>query len=137
MEKNMRILFVDDDADDRMLFMEAVKEVDENYECVTANDGRQALELLNNDVYSLPDIIFLDINMPRLSGKKCLSEIKNNERLKHIPVIIYTTSKDVEESKELKELGAYHFISKPRNAEDIYFLVSIALEEHLNFFKQE
>ena len=133
----MRILFVDDDADDRMLFIEAVKEVDESYECVTANDGRQALELLNNVVHSLPDIIFLDINMPRLSGKKCLFEIKNNERLKHIPVIIYTTSKDVEESKELKELGAYHFISKPRNAEDIYYLVSIVLEEHLNFFKQD
>jgi len=129
----MRILFVDDDADDRMLFMEAVKEVDESYECVTANDGRQALDLLNNVVQTLPDIIFLDINMPRLSGKKCLSEIKNNERLKHIPVIIYTTSKDVEESKELKEMGAYHFISKPSNAEDIYFLISIALEEHLNF----
>lgn len=127
----MRILFVDDDADDRMLFIEAVKEIDENYECVTANDGRQALDMLCDDVYSLPDIIFLDINMPRLNGKKCLTEIKNNERLKHIPVIIYTTSKDVEESKELKVMGAYHFISKPRNADDIYFLISMALEEHL------
>lgn len=131
MEKNMRLVIVDDDADDRMLFIEAVKEVDENIECITANDGQEALDLLKKDVHSLPDLIFLDISMPRLSGKKCLSEIKNDERLKHIPVIIYTTSKDVEESKKLKEMGAYHFISKPSNAEEIYYLVSFALEEQL------
>jgi DNA-binding NtrC family response regulator len=67
-----------------------------------------------------------------LSGKKCLAEIKKDEKIKDIPVIIYTTSKNVEESRELKEMGAYHFISKPGNAEEIYYLVSFALEEHLN-----
>jgi DNA-binding NtrC family response regulator len=133
MEKNMKLLIVDDDADDRMLFIEAVKEVDENIECMTANDGQLALELLKNAAEDLlPDLIFLDISMPRLSGKKCLSEIKKDERLKDIPVIIYTTSKNVEESKELIEMGAYHFISKPSNAEEIYYLVSFALEEQLN-----
>jgi DNA-binding NtrC family response regulator len=132
MENNFSLLIVDDDADDRMLFMEAVKEVDENFECMIAKDGQQALDLLKNDVHSLPDLIFLDISMPRLSGKKCLSEIKKDERLKNIPVIIYTTSKDVKESRELKEMGAFHFISKPSNADEIYYLVSFALEEHLN-----
>jgi DNA-binding NtrC family response regulator len=128
----MRLLIIDDDADDRMLFIEAVKEVDEHFECITANDGQQALDLLTNDVLSLPDLIFLDISMPRLNGKKCLAELKKSERLKDIPVIIYTTSKNVEESRELKEMGAYHFISKPSNADEIYYLVSFALEEHLN-----
>jgi DNA-binding NtrC family response regulator len=132
MDKNMRLLIVDDDADDRMLFIEAVKEIDDDIECMSANDGQQALELLRNDVHSIPDLIFLDISMPRLSGKKCLSEIKKTERLKDIPVIIYTTSKDVEESKELKKMGAFHFISKPSNPEEIYYLVSFAVEEHLH-----
>lgn len=131
MEKNMKLLIVDDDADDRMLFIEAVKEIDEDMECISANDGQHALELLRNDTHSLPDLIFLDISMPRLSGKKCLAEIKKTERLKDIPVIIYTTSKDVEESKELKKMGAFHFISKPGNPEEIYYLVSFAVEEHL------
>ena len=132
MEKNMRLLIIDDDPDDRMLFIEAVKEVDENFECMTAKDGQVALELLMNPVESFPDLIFLDISMPRMSGKKCLSEIKKDERLKNIPVIIYTTSKNVEESKELKQMGALHFISKPSNADEIYYLISFALEEQLN-----
>jgi DNA-binding NtrC family response regulator len=132
MKTHMKLLIVDDDADDRMLFAEAVKEVDENVECLTASDGKQALEMLKNTASPLPDLIFLDIRMPRLSGKKCLAEIKKDERLKDIPVIIYTTSREVEESIELKEMGAYHFISKPSNADEIYYLVSVALEEHWN-----
>jgi len=137
MKDTMSLLIVDDDADDRMLFIEAVKEVDEDIECITANDGQQALELLQNEDSSLPDLIFLDIRMPRLSGKKCLAELKKDERLKHIPVIIYTTSREVEESKELKEMGAYHFISKPSNTQEIYYLVSLAIEEHLTASRRD
>jgi DNA-binding NtrC family response regulator len=131
MKKQLSILIVDDDPDDRTFFIEAAKEVDENIECITANNGQKALELLKNRLSSLPDLIFLDIRMPLLNGKKCLLEIKNNELLKHIPVIIYTTSKVVEESVELKKLGALHFISKPGNADEIYYLVSVIIEEHL------
>jgi CheY-like chemotaxis protein len=109
----MNILIVDDDADDRKLFIDAIKEVDADIKCTTAVDGKQALEHLKSNYDSLPDFIFLDLRMPRFSGKKCLLEIKKDEQLKSIPVIIYTTSKDVEESKELRELGAVHFISKP------------------------
>lgn len=132
MKSNLSLLIVDDDADDIELFIEAAKEIDENIECITANNGRQALELLKNNTSSLPDFIFLDIRMPVFDGKKCLLEIKKDERLKHIPVIIYTTSKEVEESKELRKMGAVYFISKPSNAEEIYYLVSFVLEEQLN-----
>ena len=96
------LLIVDDDADDRSLFLEAVKDVDDTIVCFEANDGQQALEMLNNMDGSLPDFIFLDLRMPRYNGEKCLFEIKKTERLKNIPVIIYTTSKNVEESKQLK-----------------------------------
>lgn len=131
--KDIRLLIVDDDADDRNLFIEAVKEVDEGIECITAADGQQALDLLKNAT-RLPDFIFLDLRMPRFNGKKCLFGIKNNERLKTIPVIIYTTSKEVEESEDLKEMGAVHFMSKPSNPEEIYYLVSFVLEEQLRLF---
>jgi len=80
----------------------------------------------------LPHFIFLDLRMPRYNGKKCLQEIKKDERLKHIPVIIYSTSREVEESQELKAMGAVHFISKPSNPDEIYYLVSFVLEEQLN-----
>lgn len=128
MKEHASILIVDDDADDRLLFAEAVKEIDESIECIAAKDGQQALQLLHR-MDPLPDLIFLDLRMPRCSGKKCLLEIKKDARLKHIPVIIYTTSRELEESKELKEMGAVYFISKPNNPEEIYFLLSCALEE--------
>jgi CheY-like chemotaxis protein len=131
MKHNMKLLIVDDDTDDIELFKEAAKEIDETIECTTANNGQQALELLKNAAHSLPDFIFLDIRMPIFDGKKCLVEIKKDERLKDIPVIIYTTSKEVEESKALRAMGAVYFISKPANAEEIYYLVSFVLEEQL------
>jgi CheY-like chemotaxis protein len=135
MKENMNILIVDDDADDRKLFIDAIKEVDANIKCSTAVDGKQALEFLKSNYASLPDFIFLDLRMPRFSGKKCLLQIKSDEQLKSIPVIIYTTSKDLEESKELRELGAVHFISKPSDPEEIYYVVSFVLEEQLNILR--
>ncbi len=135
MKENMSILIVDDDADDRTLFIDAIKDVDSTIKCFTANDGKQALEILKSNQGSLPDFIFLDLKMPRFSGKKCLLEIKKDEDLKSIPIIIYTTSKDVQESKELRELGAVHFISKPSDPEEIYYVVSFVLEEQLNMRK--
>lgn len=131
----MTILIVDDDADDRELFITAIKQINANFKCITANDGKQALELLKSNDKALPDFIFLDLHMPRFGGKKCLLEIKNDEHLNSIPVVIYTTSKDVDESKELRKLGAVHFISKPSDPEEIYYVVSFVLEEQLNMRK--
>lgn len=132
MKNKTKLLIVDDDADDRQLFIDAVKDFDEDIVCVSAKDGKEALDLLNDLNTSLPDYIFLDLRMPRFNGKRCLMEIKKNERLKEIPVIIYTTSRELEDSKELKEMGALHFISKPANPEEVYFVVSFALEEQWN-----
>ena len=136
MNNNISLLIIDDDADDRKLFIDAVNDFDPAIICLTAKDGQQALELLHtND--QLPDFIFLDLRMPRFNGKRFLLEIKKDELLKKIPVIIYTTSREVEESKELKEMGAVYFISKPSNPEEIYYLVSFVLEEQLNASKKQ
>lgn len=129
MKPPLEILLIDDDADDRRLFIDAIREVNEDIKCTTANDGKDALDLLKSVDNALPDFIFLDLRMPRISGKKCLVEIKKDERLKSIPVIIYTTSSELEESKELRELGAVHFISKPSDPNEIYYVVSFVLEE--------
>lgn len=124
-------MIIDDDPDDRMFFIEAVKEVDENIECSWAKNGIEALQKLRNEALPLPDYIFLDLRMPGISGKKCLLEIKSDARLKDIPVIIYSTSRELEESQELQELGAVHFISKPSQPEEIYYVVACVLEEQI------
>ncbi len=129
-KENIRILIVDDDEDDRQLFIESAKEVDDNIVCVEAHDGHEALQLLMNTENKLPDYIFLDLRMPRFNGKKTLAEIKKEDRLLHIPVIIYTTSRELEDSDELKKMGAAHFVSKPVNPEEIYYLICSVIESN-------
>lgn len=132
METNTRsrkILLIDDDADDRKYFIEAVKEIDAGIECVTAKDGEQALALLQQPGCKLPNFIFLDLRMPRVNGRQCLLQIKADERLKAIPVIIYTTSKEVQEAEDLQNIGAVHFITKPSDPDEIYYVLSVVFEE--------
>lgn len=129
MKENLRLFIIDDDADDKKLFIESVKEVDESIKCFTASDGQEAMKILKDEEYPLPDYIFLDLRMPRITGKQCLEEIKKDKRLQHIPVFIYTTSRDVQDSINLKNMGAVHFISKPTNPNEIYYILSEVLNE--------
>jgi DNA-binding NtrC family response regulator len=132
MDKPITIFLVDDDADDRRLFFEAAKEVDESITCVGRSNGQEGLLYLKDASNPLPDFIFLDLRMPGLSGHQCLVEIKKDARLVPVPVIIYTTSREVDESIELKKLGAAHFMSKPLSPDDVYYMVSFVLGEKWN-----
>jgi CheY-like chemotaxis protein len=107
----MRILYIDDDPDDRHIFLEAVRSIDETFVCTTAKDGLDALSFL--DSRQLPHVIFLDINMPLMSGITCLAEIKGNKNTAHIPVIIFTTSSNLNEMEQCMKIGAKEFLHKP------------------------
>lgn len=107
------ILLVDDDADDSDLFAEALGEIDATITYYNAVDGQEALDKLGNDVISKPDIIFLDINMPGMDGWQCLTHLKANAFLKHIPVIMYSTSAAWQEMQLAAKMGALGFLSKP------------------------
>jgi CheY-like chemotaxis protein len=125
----MTILLVDDDEDDRKLFIDATKEIDNTITCYSAADGMEALAFLRDDRNEVPDFIFLDLRMPGLSGEETLAEIKQETRMAKVPVIVYTTSRDVQESVKLKKLGAAHFASKPVSEEDVYYILSFVLGE--------
>ncbi len=114
MNKPYELFIVDDDQDDREFFCEAVARVDVSINCKSATNGVDALEILSNSDFH-PDFIFLDLNMPRMSGKQLLKHLKSDERLRLIPVIIFSTSKSTDEIEETKRLGAVHFIIKPSN----------------------
>jgi DNA-binding NtrC family response regulator len=129
MQENLVILLIDDDQDDRKLFFEAVKEIDKGITCIGSSSGLEALVYLKTGTNRIPDFIFLDLRMPGLSGQKCLEEIKKDRRLSGIPVIVYTTSKEVKESIALRKMGAVHFMSKPTSPDEIYYMVSCAINE--------
>jgi CheY-like chemotaxis protein len=88
----MFILLVDDDFDDCELFTEIVKEIDPGSSVVSLHDGIEALKYLNEPGSITPDIIFLDINMPKMNGKQVFVILQKDEKLSRIPVIIYSTS---------------------------------------------
>ena len=119
MSKQRLFFIVDDDADDQELFIEAVGEVDSTIRCITASDSEEALDLLKNRKIPLPDVIFLDLNMPRLNGKQCLAELKKQAHLRDIPVIIYSTSSEKRDIDETSRLGAAHFLTKPNKFEEL------------------
>ena len=108
----MIILYAEDDPEDVDVFREAIKSIDSSIGCIFAKDGKEALDILDNAII-LPDFIFLDVNMPLIGGRECLAKIKNTKELKHIPVIIYTTSTRPSDVTDFKSLGASEYVIKP------------------------
>ena len=108
----MTVLLVDDDKDDQEIFQEAVSMIDPEINCLLANDGAQGLSQLET-LTSLPNYIFLDVNMPRMDGKEFLKLVKADSRFSSIPVVIYSTSNHKSELGEYFGLGASNFLTKP------------------------
>ena len=109
----MKILLADDDIDDCIFFKEAVDELMLSTHLTIVHDGEQLMQLLTNETNELPDVLFLDLNMPRKNGFECLSEIKLNKKLKQLPVIIFSTSFEQEVVNRLYQNVAQYFIRKP------------------------
>ena len=107
------VFLADDDSDDREIFMDAIKAIDNTVRFISAKNGSVALETLQADIIEKPEIIFLDLNMPFMNGKELLREIKKIDSLRDIPVIMYSTFFAEEDIREFKRLGASHFILKP------------------------
>lgn len=108
-----KFLLIDDDNDDRTFFAEAIAEISPDIECFTLDDGRKLLPALNSHKIEVPDIIFLDVNMPVMSGWECLSMLKSQEAYKDIPVIMYSTSSHSGDIKKAKASGAICLFTKP------------------------
>jgi len=119
-QKPMTILLVDDDPDDRFLIQEAILEAELPIELFQATDGQDMIEYLclqgeyrNGKPAPTPDLILLDLNMPRKDGREALAEIKANPKLQMIPVVVLTTSSAPEDIRQTYHLGVSSYITKP------------------------
>ena len=130
MKKLKTILLVDDDIDDRSVLSEIIHEINPTLRCITAFDGVDALHKLKESQCS-PDLIFLDINMPRLSGKQCLYKIKNTPGISSIPVVMFSTTTLQKDRVESMEMGAAAFMSKPSHWQDLKEAIMNVLETQL------
>ncbi len=117
MEPNFTCLVVEDDPEDQEIFSLALEGVGFPVNCIFISNAEEALEQLKQKRVS-PQYIFLDLNMPRLSGFQCLEEIKKIQGLDHIPVAIYSTSSESIYREEAARHGAAAFITKPVRIND-------------------
>lgn len=114
------ILIADDDAEDRMLVKEALEESRLTNHIQFVENGEELIDYLHNsgkfadkEAYPTPGLILLDLNMPKKDGREALKEIKADEHLRVIPVVVLTTSKAEEDILRTYDLGVSSFITKP------------------------
>ena len=114
------ILLVEDNPDDEALTLRALKKNNILNEVVVARDGVEALDFLcgtgahaGRDLARMPEVILLDINLPRINGLEVLEKIRANERTRLLPVVILTTSNEEQDKLKSYTLGANSFIRKP------------------------
>ena len=126
-----KIILVDDDSDDRDLFTEAVSLIHPVAEIVCKRDGEELMEYLAASSI-MPDIIFLELNMPRKNGKECLKELRAHQTFQTTPIIIFTTSLNPVDVQETFDHGASFFMRKPNSFEELKQILHSLLNIQLN-----
>lgn len=120
----IHIILADDDEDDRLFFTDAFSELKINTKVNTYNDGVELMNYLNSDEAILPQVLFLDLNMPKKNGIECLHEIKADKKFDDIAIAIYSTSSSEEHIEETFVSGANIYIKKPNDFEALKKVLS-------------
>lgn len=123
----MYILFIEDDAIETMKFQRTLSKLESKHTLVEAKNGEEALEILQSGK-SLPDIILLDLNMPRMNGIEFLGILKQHDKIKYLPTIVLTTSENRDDLLECYKIGIAGYIIKPLKYEDYETKLKSVLE---------
>jgi len=123
----MYILFIEDDAIETMKFQRAMSKLETKHTLIEAKNGEEALSYLESGK-SLPDIILLDLNMPRMNGIEFLGILKQHDKIKYLPTIILTTSENRDDLLECYKIGIAGYIIKPLKYEDYETKLKTVLE---------
>jgi CheY-like chemotaxis protein len=126
----LNIYLADDDDADQFLFKEALEEMNLKTNLTIADSGIHLFRLLEETISALPDIIFMDINMPVKNGFECLDELKQNTNLKSIPVVMLSSSCLPESERMALKLGASKYICKPNTFEVLVREIKDVLTMH-------
>ena len=109
----LQVLLADDDDDDRLLFLDVLKELSVPVNLSVAANGEIAMDILAKS--PLPNLVFLDLNMPLKNGFECLEEIRADTRMRDLPVIIFSTSSQPSAIDQVYRRGAQLYIRKPND----------------------
>jgi CheY-like chemotaxis protein len=124
----LNIILAEDDFADRLLFEEAIEELPVSVQINTFSNGDELMEWLIRKKTKLPDVLFLDLNMPRKNGFAALGEIKRNTKLQDLPVIIFSTATNNEMIKQVFKDAAHYYIRKPADFGELKELIYKSLK---------
>ena len=127
--KKLKITLVDDDQDDREYFADAVNEILSECELTIYKDGQKVMDDILNSKFEIPDLLFLDLNMPILSGKKLLEEMRKFEEFKKIPIISLTAKAMKGDREKAISAGASDYVTKPVDPEKLLSAMYIWLKK--------
>ena len=140
-ENEVHFHMSDDDADDRLLFVEALAEARVENKIDFTVDGEDLMDYLrgqgkySDNPPTLPDVLLLDLNMPRKDGRECIREIREDPDLRHLPIVVMTTSQADEDILRSYQLGVNSFIQKPVGFQDLVEVVSSLTEYWIKFIR--
>ena len=123
----LKILLIEDDMIEVMKMNRTLSSLKLGHEIIEANNGEEALKILE-DKFSLPDIILLDLNMPKINGIEFLRILKNDTALKYIPTVILTTSNNQKDLLECYKIGVSGYVLKPLKYEDYVSKIEALLD---------
>ena len=124
------IYLAEDDLDDQQIFEEAVTEIDSNIIIIPFTDGQALVDALSKKNQE-PDVVFLDLYMPKMNGEEVLNEIRKNSYLDYLPVVIFSNEYNLDRIANLFKLGANRYLHKPES----YRILILALERTINSIK--
>ena len=125
------VYLADDDSDDVELFQVALEEICGTCNFTSSKDGVDLLRKLSDASDSLPEVLFIDVNMPMMNGLDCLARIKSQDNLKNIPVVILTTSASLFTIEKAFRLGANLFVEKPSQFDELKTMINSVM--HLDW----
>ena len=127
MQTPTNILLADDDDDDRLLFRDVLKEYAKESNVTFAHNGEHLMTILRSE--ELPDVLFLDLNMPLKNGIECLEEIRGDEKLKGLPVVIFSTSSHPGTINQMYDIGAHLYVRKPNDYKTLKRAIQAVLKK--------
>jgi CheY-like chemotaxis protein len=135
-KKQMNVLLADDDEDDRFFFAKALDRLQIKSSLVSVEDGAELINYLSTKTDNLPNVLFLDINMPRKNGYECLLEVKSNKKTKDLPVVMYSTSLEDTMADLLYQKGAHYYLHKGDFQDLVKYLQLILTRLDKNNFRR-
>lgn len=128
MQSAKKCFLIDNDTEDQEIFLLALNEIDPSISCECVDDGLLAIKKLEQESTFIPDVIFIDMNMPLMNGLQTLERIRKFDRLQSVPIYMYSTAADPTSVEKVKEQNATDFILKPASFTGLIDVLSSILK---------